>query len=180
MKELVTERLLLRAVTVEDTRAVFDNWASDDKVSEYLTWPTHQTVADTEKIMEYWLREYEKDDCRRYGIQRRADGVLMGMIDVVGYHDGVPVIGYCSGRDFWGNGYMTEALNAVCEELFAAGYEKIVLEAIVENVGSNRVAEKAGFTRTGTRRTMLSRFKRWEVTLNTYILTKEMFAGNNQ
>jgi len=170
MKELITERLCLRAVTREDTQAIFDNWASDDEVSRYLTWPTHQTLADTERIMDYWLAEYEKDNCRRYGIVRREDGVLIGMIDVVGYHDGVPVIGYCSGRRFWGKGYMTEALRAVTEELFVSGFERVILEAVVENIGSCRVAQKAGFTRVGSRITRLSRFKPYEVTLNTYIL----------
>lgn len=172
MKELTTERLLLRAVTREDTQAIFDNWASDDEVSKYLTWPAHQTVADTVAIMDFWLAEYEKDDCRRYGIERREDGVLMGMIDVVGYRDGAPVIGYCSGRAFWGMGYMTEALRAVADELFEAGFDRIILEAIVENIGSCRVAEKAGFVRTGRRRTVLSRFKPYEVDLNTYVLEK--------
>lgn len=170
MKELITERLFLRAVTRDDTQAIFDNWASDDEVSKYLTWPTHQTVADTEAIMDCWQAEYDKDDCRRYGIERREDGVLMGMIDVVGYHEGAPVIGYCSGRAFWGNGYMTEALRAVVDELFAAGYGKIVLEAVAENIGSNRVAQKAGFVRVRSRVTNLSRFKPYEVTLNTYVL----------
>lgn len=172
MKELNTERLILRAVTREDTQAVFDNWASDDEVSKYLTWPTHQTVADTERIMDYWIAEYEKSGCRRYGIERRGDGVLMGMIDVVGYRDGMPVIGYCSGRAFWGNGYMTEALRAVVDELVSAGFSRILLEAIVENTGSCRVAEKAGFVRVGSRTTILSRFKQYKVTLNTYIFEK--------
>jgi len=169
MKSLTTQRLLLRAVTREDTQAVFDNWASDDEVSRYLTWLPHKSTADTEAVMDFWIAEYEKEDCRRYGIQRREDGVLMGMIDVVGYRDGMPVIGYCSGRAFWGKGYMTEALRAVVDELISAGFGRILLEAVVENIGSCRVAEKAGFTHVGSRVTRLSRFKPCEVTLNTYI-----------
>ena len=180
MKELNTQRLLLRKVTREDTQAVFDNWASDPKVSEYLTWHPHKTLADTEKIVDFWLAEYEKPECRRYGIQRREDGVLMGMIDVVGYHDGVPVIGYCSGQAFWGKGYMTEALLAVTEELFQAGYERILLEAVVENIGSNRVAQKAGFDMVGTRVTRLSRFKPYKVTLNTYIKMNPAGEGDGE
>ena len=81
MKGLTTQRLLLRAVTREDTQAVFDNWASDDEVSRYLTWLPHKSTADTEAVMDFWIAEYEKDTCRRYVIQRREDGVLMGMID---------------------------------------------------------------------------------------------------
>lgn len=169
MKELTTKRLLLRAVTRGDAQAVFDNWACDPEVSKYLTWQPHQTIADTHAIMDKWLAEYEKEDCRRYGIERLEDGVLMGMIDVVGYHYGKPVIGYCSGRAFWGKGYMTEALRAVVDELFSSGYNRIILEAVAENTGSCRVAQKAGFSYVGSRVTRLSRFKPYEVTLNSYL-----------
>ena len=63
--------------------------------------------------MGFWLGEYEKADCFRYGIERKADKALMGMIDVVGFRDGTPVIDYCSGRQYWNQGYMTEAFQAV-------------------------------------------------------------------
>ena len=40
-KTIETERLILRQFTVEDSQAMFENWASDDEVTKYLTWPTH-------------------------------------------------------------------------------------------------------------------------------------------
>lgn len=40
-KTIETERLILRQFTMEDSQAMFENWASDDEVTKYLTWPTH-------------------------------------------------------------------------------------------------------------------------------------------
>ena len=65
-----------------------------------------------------------------------------------------------------------DALQAVVEELFAEGYETIVIEAIDENIGSNRVIQKAGFTLVGIEQRPLSRFKPQIVTLNSYRLHK--------
>ncbi len=172
MRELGTERLRLRRVCAEDAQAIFDNWASDDEVTKYITWNTHRSIDDTHMILDIWLREYENEPCYRYGIERKEDGELMGMIDVVGFHHGNPVIGYASGRAYWNNGYMTEALRAVIDELFADGYETIVIEAIRENIGSNRVIQKAGFSFVGTRTEPLSRFKPQIVTINSYRLHK--------
>lgn len=66
------------------------------------------------------------------------------MIDVVGYHHDDPVIGYASARKYWNNGYMTEALRALKNELLEK-FAVIVIEADVNNIGSNRVIQKNGF-----------------------------------
>jgi len=90
------------------------------------------------------------------------------MIDVVGFHHGNPVIGYCMGKRFWNNGYMTEALQAVVSELISDGYKEIVIEAVKDNIGSNRVIEKNGFKFVGSRESELSSVKPEMVTINSY------------
>ena len=173
MKELETERLLLRRIRREDAQRIFDCWASDPEVTRYLTWQPHASVAVTEAIVARWVAEYEQPDCYRYGIELREPGELIGMIDVVGYHHGNPVIGYCSGRAYWGNGYMTEALKALCAALFEAGYPMIRIEAVRENIGSNRVIQKAGFRFANSREQPMSESKPEIVTINSYYLPRE-------
>ncbi len=172
MRELETERLKLRRIRREDTQRIFDFWARDPEVTRYLTWQPHTSVEVTELVMDHWLAEYEKPDTYRYGIELKESGELIGMIDVVGYHHGNPVIGYCSGRPAWGHGYMTEALKAVCEMLFDEGYPMIRIEAIKENIGSNRVIQKAGFTFANSREAPLSELKPEIVTIHSYYLTR--------
>lgn len=173
MKELETERLLLRRIRREDAQRIFDCWASDPEVTRYLTWQPHASVAVTEAIVARWLADYDKPDTYRYGIELRETGELIGMIDVVGYHHGNPVIGYCSGRAYWGNGYMTEALKALCAALFEAGYSMIRIEAVRENIGSNRVIQKAGFRFANSREQPMSESKPEIVTINSYYLPRE-------
>ena len=173
MKELETERLLLRRIRREDAQRIYDCWASDPEVTRYLTWQPHASVAVTEAIVARWLADYDKPDTYRYGIELRETGELIGMIDVVGYHHGNPVIGYCSGRAYWGNGYMTEALKALCAALFEAGYSMIRIEAVRENIGSNRVIQKAGFRFANSREQPMSESKPEIVTINSYYLPRE-------
>ena len=42
-----TERLILRRFRMEDAQAMFDNWASDDQVTKYLTWLAEYKEAPT-------------------------------------------------------------------------------------------------------------------------------------
>ncbi len=173
MKELETERLKLRALTEADTQAIFSNWASDPAVTEYMQWQPHRSIEDTRIIMDYWLSEYSKPDCYRYILELKSDGTPIGMIDVVRIDEkGRPVIGYCSGRKYWGNGYMTEVLKALVAELFANGYDELFIEAVDDNKASCRVIEKAGFEYLSSHHSPLSPVKPDIVLINSYHLKK--------
>ena len=173
MKELETERLRLRKIRREDAQRIFGCWASDPEVTKYLTWNPHESVAVTDKVIDIWLSEYEHPDCYRYGIELKETGELIGMIDVVRITDGKPELGYCSGRSYWGHGFMTEALRALCAELFDDGYATLLIRAVRENIGSNRVIQKAGFSFTGTETGPMWRGKDEIVTVNNYRLDRE-------
>jgi len=173
MRELYTERLHLRHICEKDAQRIFDCWASKPEVTMYLTWHAHESVEQTRQVMGFWLKDYAEDPkCMRWGIEIAASGELIGMIDVVGYIEGHPVIGYCSGPDYWGNGYMTEALKAVVRELFDQRHAEIHIEAMADNIGSNRVIEKAGFTRVATFEKPQSQWKPEIVTMHSYRLKR--------
>ena len=172
-RTLETERLILRAVTDNDTAAIYNTWCCDPEVAKYMTWNAHKSIEDTRMVMDYWLSEYGKEDCYRWGIALKRNGELIGMIDVNGYDDdGYPMIGYCSGKRFWGNGYMTEALIAVRDLLIKEGYKELRISAVDDNKGSNRVIQKAGFEYTETRNVIHSPMKPDLVTMNYYIYRK--------
>lgn len=168
MREPETERLRLRRIRPSDAEHIFETWARDPEVTRYLTWQPHESADVTRKIVDSWVADYDRGNTFRCGIERKADGVLMGMIDIVNCQDGKPEIGYCLGKAFWNRGYMTEALKAVLAELFGAGYETVLINAVRENIGSNRVIKKAGFTFTGVRPAPEIAGKPWIKELNTY------------
>lgn len=94
MKELNTDRMYLRKITEDDCERIFSCWASDDEITKHLTWRTHQSVETTTLVVAHWLKAYENEKCYWYGIELKETKELIGMIDVVGYRDGSPVIGY--------------------------------------------------------------------------------------
>ena len=59
-------------------------------------------------------------------------------------------ISYVMNNSYSGNGYMTEANNAVVEYLFQKGYHRIQAKVEVSNHASCRILEKSGFLYEGT------------------------------
>ena len=143
-----TDRLILRRLEVSDAQAMFDNWAGDDEVTTYLTWPTHADVSVTEQLLEVWVGQYVKNDCYRWAIVLKENGPQpIGSIDACHWReDGeVPEIGYCMGRRWWHQGIMTEALGAVIDFLFGqVGVRRIVARHDVNNPHSGGVMRKCG------------------------------------
>jgi RimJ/RimL family protein N-acetyltransferase len=61
-----------------------------------------------------------------------------------------PEVGYYLRQDAWGNGYATRALALVTDWLLSdGGFGEVLLRTHPDNTASQRVAERAGFVRTG-------------------------------
>lgn len=82
---------------------------------------------------------------------KEKSGVIVGSFCFKGVgKDGSVEIGYGLHDGFCGNGYMTEALNAVAEwALKQAGIEKIIAETDAENELSKKVLLRTGFQFSG-------------------------------
>lgn len=46
-QELETERLVLRRLSIDDSEMMFNNWASDRQVTQYLRWNAHRSWGET-------------------------------------------------------------------------------------------------------------------------------------
>ena len=90
---LTTDRLTLRAVTMDDAEAMFE-YSSNDNVSRYVLWETHQTLEDAKAFIEMAIETYEMRDFYHWGIE--YNGQLIGTIDYVGLNEysGMGEIGY--------------------------------------------------------------------------------------
>ena len=139
---LETNRLILRPFNIDDAQDMFDNWASDSEVTKYLTWNHHTDIYQTKEILNIWIKQYEKIERINLAITLKETNELIGGIDVVGYLEGIPVIGYVISKKHWNNGYTTEACKKLIEYLFSIGHKKIRIDAVVENIASNKVIQK--------------------------------------
>lgn len=170
---LVTDNCVLRKVKKEDAEPMFRNWASDPEVTKFLTWSSHESIEVTNKVIDRWLEEEKDPKTIRFVITLKDCDEPIGIIDVVNYIDGDPEIGYCLSKKYWNQGLMTEACEAFVKYLFDIGFAKVLIKAVVENIGSNRVIEKCGFKFTHQEHLKhQSSFKPNPATINCYELVK--------
>lgn len=155
-KRLETERLVLRQFTMEDAKAMFSNWASDDAVTKYLVWPTHASVEVTSAVLRDWIDRYSSEDFYQWAIVLKETSQPIGSISVGEKIDDriqKAHIGYCIGKDWWHQGIMSEALSRVMDFLFdEVGVRKVEARHDPRNPHSGGVMKKCGMKYEGTLR----------------------------
>lgn len=142
-----TERLILRRFTTDDAEAMFRNWASDDEVTKFLTWPTHTNVSVSKAVINSWLDLYQKSNHYSWAIVLKELGEPIGSTAAVKQDDDIKMvhIGYCIGRNWWHQGYTSEALNRLVEFFFEeVGVHRIESRHDPSNPNSGKVMQKAG------------------------------------
>ena len=102
-----TERLILRPFTMEDAEAMYRNWASDDLVTRYVTWPTHESVEIARAVLADWTSHYGEKDHYKWAIVLKENGPEpIGDISAHGIRENTlcATMGYCMSRAHWGKG----------------------------------------------------------------------------
>jgi ribosomal-protein-alanine N-acetyltransferase len=153
---LETPRLILRRFEMDDAQSMFDNWASDDNVTRFLTWPTHHDVDITKKIIQSWIDQYSNPKFYQWVIVLDEIKELIGTISVVHPIDDkiqAAEIGYCIGEKWWNQGITSEALQEVIQFLLDEVQVNCVLARHdTRNPNSGKVMEKCGMKYDGTLR----------------------------
>lgn len=152
---LETARLMLRSFTMADAAPAFRNWTSDDQVTRFLRWPTHQTQSVTEDVLADWIARYTDPTFYQWAIVPKDLGEPIGTISVVDMDERTAKvhIGYCIGSRWWRMGYTSEAFAGIIPFLFGqVGARRIESQHDPENPGSGRVMQKCGLRYEGTLR----------------------------
>jgi ribosomal-protein-alanine N-acetyltransferase len=155
---LTTDRLTLRAFSREDVEAYLAI-RSDASILESTGLAVYQPddTARAERFIRQAMSRFERGRFLCWGIFLTEANTLLGVIyETINKRNSRVEIGYYSGQDAWGNGYMSEALGAVT----ACNFDQLGLHRqqawVVEgNHASERVLEKNGFTYEGTLREYL-------------------------
>lgn len=153
---LETERLVLRRFVSGDADAMYQNWASDDAVTKYLTWPTHPDPEVSKLVIEDWIRSYSDEKYYQWAIVFKENGdEPVGSIAAVHMNEDISMvhIGYCIGRAWWHKGITSEAMRAVMDFFFdKTGVNRIESRHDPRNPNSGKVMEKCGMKYEGTLR----------------------------
>lgn len=159
MDTIETERLILRPFTMDDLDDLHQNvygdaenrWSQGGRSRQY-----------TEEVL--LLKIHSLDTFGSLAIVRKQDGAFTGFVDLSPYvaswiiFDDAPdspyhslevELAYVLGRQYWGNGYATEAgralINYAFEEL---RLRRLVNSIAADNARSINVAERLGFRET--------------------------------
>jgi len=126
----------------------------------------------TEKDNRAWIRRARRERAagRSLGLSivRRSDGELLGGVGLHQLEEGAyrAEVGYWLGREHWGRGYATEAVNAVLRAAFRElGLHRIEARIYPWNRASCRVARRCGFRFEGRLRDEVQKDGRWQSTL---------------
>lgn len=149
---ITTERLVLREYTEADWPAMHE-YSSDPEVVKYTLWGPN-TEEETRSFL--WLcRLYQETKPRlNYGLAvtlKDSDRLIggCGLYDLnLEHREGE--LGYCFNRNYWGQGFATEAGRAMLEfGLRHLGLHRIFATCDPNNTASRRVLEKIGMQQEG-------------------------------
>jgi len=150
-QKIETDRIILRRFKVSDAKDVFEHYASDEEVTKFLTWKTHENLDVTKAILSEWVKKYANDDFYSWAIYNLDSGEVIGAISLKTTPERFRgEIGFVLGKAYWNKGIMTEAL----KEILKYGFERIGLSRIqaahhIMNKASGKVMLKAGMKHEG-------------------------------
>lgn len=152
MKEIETERLILRDWSIQDVDDLYD-YAKNPNVGPHGGWKPHESKSESLEIMQnLFIDKYDS-----WAIVYKENGRVIGSIgyelDVRRPDINCRELGYAMGEDYWGKGIMTEAAKAALQY----GFEELGLDMVSiyrnpQNHRSGRVIDKCGFAYEGTLR----------------------------
>ena len=174
--ELETPRLILRGWRDSDLEDLFA-YCKDPEVGPAAGWQPHADKSVSRGVLHQFM---EAGDVWAV-VDRRSRRV----IGSVGLHEetrrdnaNCRVLGYALGKEHWGKGLMTEAVQAVLRYAF----ETLCLEMVTvyhypSNTRSKRVIEKCGFRYEGTLRRGTARFDGQVLDNVSYSLLREEYEA---
>jgi RimJ/RimL family protein N-acetyltransferase len=141
---LTTERLRLRAFRSEDFE-IYAGFLADLEVTRYLTGEP-MNRADAWRNLAMVIGHWSLRGFGMWAVERKDDRTLIGR---VGLHEpeGWPGIevGWMLGRDYWGQGYASEAARAAMAYGFLTqGLERLISVIQIENRPSQALAARLG------------------------------------
>ncbi|WP_019795428.1 GNAT family N-acetyltransferase [Streptococcus sobrinus] len=144
-----TKRLYLRQRTVADAKDMLA-YVSLPQVAIPAAFPLVETLEDEIDYIEkvYPQRLLEENLPAGWGITLKGQDKVIGSVDFNKRHgDKIFEIGYTLHPDYWGQGYIPEACQALLEVGFnLLDLDKVLIQCYDYNRQSQRVAEKLGFS----------------------------------
>jgi ribosomal-protein-alanine N-acetyltransferase len=152
---LESDTIVLRKVTEDDLKDLFEIYSNDD-VFIFCGIIPKKNVEVIRKMVSHFERDYRKQKRIKWGICRKTDVTkLLEIVEAFNFKRkaNTVTVGYFLNERFWNKGITTEAVRILVNYLLnEVGVERIRAEVMLQNNYSKRVLEKNGFTKEGTTR----------------------------
>ncbi len=147
MEQIETERLILKAMEEKDAESILK--IKGDK--ETAWWSDDFRCYDLDDAVDFIVWGNEEIGILQYGIFLKDSDDVIGYVQVkIPKATGIRnerELGYVLSKEYRRRGYMSEAVNAICNHLFLdKTIWRITLEILPDNLPSLGVARKCGFS----------------------------------
>jgi len=148
---LETPRLLLRKLSLEDA-TYFQQIRSDERVMEFMDSNSHLEIENSEKFISENLENYAQKKAISWALIEKSSRNFIGDFSfwAIDRKNSRAEVGYVLRPEYWGKGFMKEAL----EEIFKFGFLKLNLHSLEANINpannkSRSLLLKLGFVKEG-------------------------------
>lgn len=144
--KLITKRLIIRDMEITDLEDIH-RYGSDFEHVRYMTWGPN-TIEETTRFLMDAIEKNNTLPRKNFdlAITKMEDAQMIGGIGIyLNDEMNEAMIGWIIHRDYWNQGYVTEAASALLDYGFKKlGLRRIYATCDAENIGSWRVMEKIG------------------------------------
>ncbi|KXO08025.1 putative acetyltransferase [Moritella sp. JT01] len=149
---LETKRLILRPYKYSDANQV-KNLAGDSRVSDpTLNIPHPYTIDMAREWISTHKNKWQERTGLIYAVIEKDTDQLFGTMSLVEINETDAELGYWFGHPYWGNGYCSEAAEALIAYSFSVmGITSLYAEHLASNPASGRVMIKNGMHYSGSK-----------------------------
>ena len=144
---LETKRLILRAIQKDDSFDMYE-YARTNLVGPQAGWAPHNSVHETTAIISLFIQHAQRTGMGPFAIILKESNKMIGTIELYNlYANFKAEMGYALNPRYWGQGIIPEAATAILDWGFnELNLKRIEINLFVDNVQSERVCQKLGFT----------------------------------
>jgi ribosomal-protein-alanine N-acetyltransferase len=154
---LNTPRIVLDQVTAADSTALFELF-SNQSVIKYYDLEAMTDLTQASNLITLFNDRFNENLGIRWAIRLKKSNKLIGTCGFNSWNAKMQsaVIGYDLHPDYWGKGYVTDAVNCIVKTAFEGklpcSIHRIQADTVLGNAASEAVLLKVGFKEEGIRR----------------------------
>lgn len=141
---LETERLVLRKLKKSDYSDLYE-YCSDPISCRFSDWEIHSDENVTKQFIKGQLSLERRGEYFIWCIELKESSKVIGTVSItdIDRHFKVAELGYGIQKKYWGNGYATEAVEALVDYMFCTvGVQRLCARIVTSNLTSVRLATR--------------------------------------